>query len=60
MLLREAETEIIQCAKGEVLDGPCAVRNPVHVVTSFVRNLGELTHAREGNPGQLMKAIAER
>ncbi len=60
MLLREAETDIIQRAKGDVLDGPCAVRDPVHVTTSFVRNLGELTYAREGNPGRLMKAMAER
>ncbi len=60
MLLREAETDITQRAKGHVLDGPRVVRDPAHVTTSFVRNLGELSHAREGNPGRLMKAIAER
>lgn len=57
MLLREAETDITQRAKGDVLDGPRVVRDPAHVT---VRNLGELSHAREGNPGRLMKAIAER
>ena len=32
----------------------------MHVETSFVRNLGDLTRARTGMPGRLMKASAER
>jgi hypothetical protein len=41
-------------------DGSRAVVDPMHVETSFVRNLGGLIRARTGMPGRFMKARAER
>jgi hypothetical protein len=32
----------------------------MHVETSFVRNLGDLTRARRGMPGRFMKGKTER
>ena len=39
---------------------PRAVGDPMHVETSFVRNLGDLIRVRRGTPDRLMKATAER
>ena len=39
---------------------PRAVGDPVHVETSFVRNLGGLIRVRHGMPDRLMQATAER
>ncbi len=39
---------------------PRAVVDPMHVETSFVRNLGDLIRARQGMPGRFMEARAER
>jgi hypothetical protein len=39
---------------------PRAVGDPMHVETSFVRNLGGLIRVRLGMPDRLMKAEAER
>jgi hypothetical protein len=39
---------------------PRAVEDPMHVETSFVRNLGDLIRVRTGTPDRLMKATAER
>ena len=36
------EGNIISCAEWRVWDGPRAVGDPMHVETSFVRNLGGL------------------
>ncbi len=44
----------------QVWNGPCAVVDPMHVETSFDRNLGGLIHARYGIPGRFMEADAER
>ena len=41
-------------------EGPRAVEDPMHVETSFVRKLGDLTRVRRGTPDRLMKATAER
>ncbi len=41
-------------------DGPRAVGDPMHVETSFDRNLGDLIPARRGMPGRVMEARAER
>ena len=40
--------------------GPRAVGDPMHVETSFARNLGDLIRVRQGMPDRLMKAEAER
>ena len=40
--------------------GPRAVGDPMHVETSFVRNLGDLIRARCGMPGRFMKGNTER
>ena len=56
--LREGNT-----APGEewrAWDEPRAVVDPMHVETSFVRNLGDLIAARRGMPGRVMEARAER
>jgi len=37
-----------------------AVGDPMHVETSFVRNLGDLIRVRTGTPDRLMQATAER
>jgi len=37
-----------------VWDGPRAVGDPMHVETSFVRNLGDLVRVRRGTPGRFM------
>jgi hypothetical protein len=39
-----------------VWNGPCAVVDPMHVETSFDRNLGGLIHARYGISGRFMEA----
>ena len=36
--------------------GPRAVADPMHVETSFARNLGDLIRVRQGMPDRLMKA----
>jgi hypothetical protein len=41
-------------------DEPRAVEDPMHVETSFARNLGGLIRVRQGMPDRLMKAKAER
>ena len=38
---------------------PRAVGDPMHVETSFARNLGGLIRVRHGMPDRLMKAMAE-
>ena len=45
MLLSEAESHTRTGEKGEPTSGPRAVGDPVHVKTSSVRNLGDLTAA---------------
>jgi hypothetical protein len=54
------EDNIISRAIRRAGDGPRAVGDPMHVETSFVRNLGDLIRARCGMPGRLMKARAAR
>ena len=39
---------------------PRAVGDPMHVETSFARNLGDLIRVRTGTPDRLMQATAER
>ncbi len=56
--LREGNT--VPCEEWRAWDGPCAVVDPMHVETSFVRNLGGLARARRGMPGRLMKGNTER
>ena len=50
------EDNIICRAIWRAGDGPRAVGDPMHVETSFVRNLGDLIRARAGMPGRFMKA----
>ena len=38
------------------MEEPLAVGDPMHVETSFVRNLGGLIRVRQGMPDRLMKA----
>lgn len=40
-------------------DEPRAVEDPMHVETSFARNLGGLIRSRQGIPDRLMQAKAE-
>ena len=47
-------------ANGLRMEEPRAVGDPMHVETSFVRNLGGLIRVRQGMPDRLMKAKAER
>ena len=47
-------------ARWRAWDGPRAVGDPMHVETSFVRNLGDLIPARCGMPGRFMKGNTER
>ncbi len=47
-------------ARRRAWDGPRAVGDPMHVETSFVRNLGDLIPARCGMPGRFMKGNTER
>ncbi len=54
------EGNIISCDEWRVWDGPRAVGDPMHVETSFVRNLGDLVRARRGMPGRFMKGKTER
>jgi hypothetical protein len=43
-------------ASGLRMEEPRAVGDPMHVETSFVRNLGGLIRVRQGMPDRLMKA----
>ena len=54
------ESGYISCGLWRVWDGPCAVGDPMHVETSFVRNLGDLVRVRRGTPGRFMKGKTER
>ena len=41
------------------MEEPRAVGDPMHVETSFVRNLGGLIRVRQGMPDRLMKDLAQ-
>ena len=54
------EDNIVPCEEWRAWDGPRAVGDPMHVETSFVRNLGDLVRVRRGMPGRFMKGKTER
>jgi hypothetical protein len=55
----EDEKATSSCRKWLADEEPRAVGDPMHVETSFVRNLGGLIRVRHGMPDRLMKAMAE-
>ena len=61
MPIEFSEEKATPCLRNWLADeGPRAVADPMHVETSFVRNLGDLIRVRLGMPGRFIKAKAAR